>query len=149
MILLKHDNLFHSGAEALVNAVNCVGVMGAGLAKAFKVRYPAMNDEYELYCRLGILKPGTMHTYILDPIQGKYIINFPTKDDWKNPSRIEYIDEGITDLLNVVDKFKIKSVAVPALGCGLGGLLWPEVYKLLLDLDGNLPEVTWMIYSPQ
>lgn len=148
-ILLKTDNLFESGADALVNAVNCVGVMGAGLAKAFRDKFPGMNDEYELYCRLGLLTPGEVHTYILDPKQGKYIINFPSKDDWRDPSKLEYIDEGIDALLMTVSRFKMQSVAVPALGCGLGGLEWSEVYNLLKDLDGNMPNVTWMIYPPQ
>lgn len=146
---MRTDNLFYSGADALVNAVNCVGVMGAGLAKAFKVRYPAMNDEYELYCRLGLLKPGVMHTYILDPNQGKYIINFPSKDDWRDPSKIEYIQLGISALVLETWRWKFKSVAIPALGCGLGGLDWKDVRPLFNTLEKAFPDVTWMIYPPQ
>jgi O-acetyl-ADP-ribose deacetylase (regulator of RNase III) len=149
MISQGVGSIFNSNAEAIVNAVNCVGVMGAGLARAFKDRYPLMYEQYALKCRLGILTPGTIDLYILDANKPKYIINFPTKDHWRNPSDIKYIVGGINPLVEHVKQWKIKSVAIPALGCGLGGLDWKEVKKWLYVLDEFVPTVNWILYDPQ
>jgi len=146
-ILLKTDNLFDSGADALVNAVNCVGVMGGGIALEFKNRYPEMFRQYALYCERGFFRPGVVMTYQHD--DGKYVINYPTKDDWRNPSRLSYVIKGFDSLLIRVKNFDIKSVAIPALGCGLGGLDWNEVRPILYALNDEMPNVTWMIYPPQ
>lgn len=148
MITEGKGSIFDSDAEAIVNAVNCVGVMGAGLAKAFKDRFPHMNEQYEVKCSRGLLRPGQLDIYVVDSTP-KYIINFPTKDDWKHPSRMEYIQEGIAALHFEVFKWKIRSVAIPALGCGLGGLDWKDVKPELMDLDKIWPNVNWIIYDPQ
>jgi O-acetyl-ADP-ribose deacetylase (regulator of RNase III) len=150
-ILLKTDNLFDSGAEALVNAVNCVGVMGGGIALAFKNRFPEIMSEYNRHCERKYLRPGTIIAHPLeDNAAGtKWVISYPTKIDWRDPSRLSYIIKGFHGLLLRVERLEIQSVAIPALGCGLGGLKWSEVEPILYALDEGLPEVTWMIYPPQ
>jgi len=141
-------SIFDSDAEAIVNAVNCVGVMGAGLAKAFKDKYPHMDEQYGVKCKLGLLRPGLLDIYVVDS-SPKYIINFPTKDDWRSPSLMEYIYDGVSALHYEIWRWKIKSVAIPALGCGLGGLDWKDVRPVLTDLDKIWPDVEWIIYDPQ
>lgn len=148
MITKGEGSIFDSNAEAIVNAVNCVGHMGGGLAKAFKDRFPHMNEQYEVKCKLGLLRPGLVDLYVVDSTP-KYIINFPTKDDWRKPSLIEYIYQGRGELMWTVRKWKINSVAIPALGCGLGGLDWKDVKPLLEEMDKVYPEVNWIIYDPQ
>ncbi len=148
MLIKGKGSIFDSDAEAIVNAVNCVGVMGAGLAKAFKDKYPHMNEQYVVKCRNGMLKPGKLDIYVVDS-SPKYIINFPTKDHWKFPSKLDYIYTGITELLIAVHDWKIKSVAIPALGCGLGGLDWAEVRPILEKLNIFWPDINWIIYDPQ
>jgi len=148
MITVGKGSIFDSGADAIVNAVNCVGVMGAGLAKVFKEKYPHMNEQYEVKCRLGLLRPGILDIYVIDSTP-KYIINFPTKDHWKNPSEINYIHSGIAELLFISWKWKLNSVAIPALGCGLGGLDWKDVKPSLMNMDKVCPNVNWIIYDPQ
>lgn len=148
MITAGEGSIFDSDADAIVNAVNCVGVMGAGLAKAFKDRFPHMNEQYEVKCKLGLLKPGQLDIYVIDSTP-KYIINFPTKDDWRNPSELKYILSGRRAMIDVVEQYKMKSVAIPALGCGLGGLSWGVVKPILRNLDALAPQVEWIIYDPQ
>lgn len=138
-------NIFDSNAQALVNPVNCVGVMGAGLARQFAKRYPKMLREYQEVCRDGELKPGLMHVYRLH--NQRYIINFPTKNHWREKSRLEYIVSGLEELSVVLQEYMIDSIAIPALGCGLGGLDWEDVRPLL---EGFRPEgVRVEIYPPQ
>ena len=141
-------SIFDSDAEAIVNAVNCVGVMGGGLAKAFKDRFPHMNEQYEVKCKLGLLRPGQLDIYVVDS-SPKYIINFPTKDDWKDPSKLDYLYTGRAELLFTVWQWQMKSVAIPALGCGLGGLRWENVKPILTDLDKVMPEVNWISYDAE
>lgn len=149
MITEGKGSIFDSDADAIVNAVNCVGVMGGGLAKAFKDRFPHMYEQYLLQCAYGVLRPGKMDLYFLDPANHKFIINFPTKDDWRKPSELSYIYSGSAELMHLVGLYKIKSVALPALGCGLGGLSWGVVKPLLEEMDKVYPEVNWIIYDPQ
>ena len=127
MITFKQGDLFQDSAEALVNPVNCVGTMGKGLAKEFKRKFPDNFREYVRACRAGRVRPGRMpvfHTH--RPEINRYIINFPTKRDWRDPSRIEDIEAGIQVLADEVRNRRIRSLAIPALGCGLGGLPWPR-----------------------
>lgn len=128
-------DIFDSGCEALVNAVNCIGVMGKGLAFQFKKRYPEMFQDYQKACRDG-LRPGQMHIW---ENEGKYIINFPTKDDL-SPSKLEYIRSGLIALAEVIKEKEIKSIAIPALGCGLGGLSWGQVQNELVRFSKKLPD---------
>lgn len=144
----KKGDLFESGCEALVNAVNCIGIMGAGLAAAFKKRFPKMNKDYIRICKAGGLKPGLMHIWTNPENDPKYIINFPTKNDL-SPSKLEYITDGLDKLKHVVESREIKSIAIPALGCGLGGLSWGVVKTHIENFADDLPEDTKvLIYEP-
>lgn len=138
MIRWVRGNIFDSEAELLVDPVNCVGISGAGLAKEFKQRYPNAVKAYEAACREGLIAIG----------QGLWVdcvYFFPTKDHWRRPSQLEYIEAGLRDFVTRIAIFH--SVAFPALGCGLGGLRWPAVKalmeKYLADLDLDIE-----IYQP-
>lgn len=135
MIEFRQGGIFESGAEALVNPVNCVGVMGKGLALQFKKQYPDNFRFYAAACKSGNVRTGQVFVFEKDE---KYIINFPTKQHWRDPSRIEYIKSGLQDLAEAVRVMGIKSVALPMLGCGLGGLNWVEVKPLIVDALQNI-----------
>lgn len=150
MIHNGKGSIFDSVAEALVNPVNCVGVMGGGLALGFRHRYPAMHEQYLMKCQLGMIKiGGELDVFVEDATNRDFVINLPTKDHWKDPSKYEYIIDGLNKLIDAVDKWKINSVAIPALGCGLGGLDWRKVYSLIKELDVIKPNVDWIVYGPQ
>ena len=130
-------NILRSEREALVNTVNCTGVMGAGLALQFKQAYPQMYQAYRRECQAGLVRTGDVRPHTVPG--GKIIINFPTKRHWQNPSRMEYIEEGIESLRDLIAHHGITSLAVPPLGCGRGGLDWRQVRPLItarLDLPG-------------
>ena len=127
MIRYIDGNLLESDEEALVNPVNCVGIMGAGLAKQFKDKYPDMFDRYKELCRQGKFYGGYIHIY---QIKGKrkFIINFATKAHWKDKARLDYIAFGLETIARYLKYTPlIKSIAIPALGCGCGGLKWEDV----------------------
>ena len=135
----KNLSIFDSGTEAIVNPVNCVGVMGAGLAKAFKDRYPLMFLEYKKACNthsFNPLKPGSLFIYNHGELK---IICFPTKNHFSENSKIEYIDSGLISLSRAIKRLNIKSISIPMLGCGLGGLKQEDViplfYKHLSNVD--------------
>ena len=123
------NDIFNSDADALVNPVNTVGVMGAGLARAFREKYPKNYKVYKKACDDKTLKIGECLGFFEE---GKWIINFPTKIHWNNPSKLEYITSGLFDLIEMCDWLEINSVAVPMLGCGLGGLNKEEVKPLII-----------------
>jgi len=120
-------DMFESGAEALINTVNCVGVMGGGIAYQFKMRYPLMYQDYRAKCELKLLKPGGVYMYALDDYNPHLILNVATKDNPRNPSEYVWIEEACIGLRVIVEKKGIRSVALPALGCGLGGLDFKKV----------------------
>lgn len=117
-------DIFESDCQALVNPVNCVGVMGGGLAYVFKRKYPMTNRLYEMACKEGRLTTGKVFTVREKDV---FIICFPTKFDWQKPSEMDFITGGLLALLEEIKKLGIQSVAIPALGCGLGGLEWAPV----------------------
>ena len=134
MIQYKTGNLLNDSAEALINTVNTVGVMGKGIALQFKQAYPQMFKEYVRAHKESKLEIGKMHIYKLDELVGpKYIINFPTKQHWRAPSKIEFIEKGLVDLVKVLDELNIGSIAIPPLGCGNGGLEWKQVQPLIVN----------------
>jgi O-acetyl-ADP-ribose deacetylase (regulator of RNase III) len=128
MIEFTTGNILTADTEALVNTVNCVGVMGRGIALQFKNKFPNNFKAYEAACKKHEVMPGCMFVYNTDELTfPRYIINFPTKRHWKGKSRIEDIESGLEDLARVISERKIQSVALPPLGSGLGGLDWQEV----------------------
>jgi O-acetyl-ADP-ribose deacetylase (regulator of RNase III) len=149
MIQYKNDNLLESEAEALVNTVNTVGIMGKGIALQFKNQYPNNYKLYKQACKLNEVKVGKMFVIEESSLLGgkKTIINFPTKTDWRKPSEYEYIELGLRDLVEIIKERKIKSVAIPPLGAGNGGLDWNRVKilmeKYLKDIDSTI-----FIYQP-
>jgi len=137
MLSFRTGDLFESNADVLTNTVNCVGVMGAGVALAFKTRYPEMFRAYKRECRLQRLKPGRLH--IWDDPSGVAIINFPTKLHWREPSRYEYIELGLISLRGYLSQRGQVRVALPALGCGHGGLDWSRVSEMIRKHLSDLP----------
>jgi O-acetyl-ADP-ribose deacetylase (regulator of RNase III) len=132
MIQYKHSNLLLSNAEALVNTVNTVGIMGKGIALQFKESFPLNFKLYQKACKAGQVQIGSMFVTETGQFTGpKYIINFPTKTDWRSNTRIEYIEEGLNDLIKVIQEKHIQSIAIPPLGCGNGGLDWKDVKPLM------------------
>lgn len=133
------DDIFLSGADALVNPVNCVGVMGAGLAAVYKKRYPSMFKEYKEVCSLGKLQLGKLHIYKVDEFLT--IVNFPTKVDYREDSVLGSVETGMEALQQWTEtaKKRVKSIAIPALGCGLGGLEWSVVEPVILKYAETLP----------
>ena len=147
MITYSSGSIFDSGCDLLINPVNCVGVMGAGLAKEFKDRNPEMFSVYRSECLKGKLVPGCLLVYNAD--SDHYIIGcLATKDHWKQPSQLAWIKSGIIQLRELRAKIVFKSVAIPAIGCGLGGLPWDQVHNIILnELSGLNFRV--VIYPPK
>ena len=150
MIELKQDNLFHANVDALVNTVNTVGVMGKGIALQFKRTYPDNFKAYARACKAGEVVIGKMFTFDRGELTTpRFIINFPTKQHWRSPSRLEYIKSGLCDLIHEVERLGITSIAMPALGCSNGGLAWSDVKPLIMDAFNDVPDVRALLYEPQ
>lgn len=139
------DNILDSDCEALVNPVNCVGVMGAGLALQFQQKWPTMAAAHAHACKMDIIRLGKMWVYPV--VEGKKIINFPTKLHWRHRSQFTWIVDGLQDLTSILDWYEIQSIAIPPLGCGLGGLDWPLVEQAIHNALGDL-NVRVDIYPP-
>jgi O-acetyl-ADP-ribose deacetylase (regulator of RNase III) len=137
MTTIKVGNLFESRAQTLVNTVNCVGIMGKGIALEFKKRYPKMFKDYERRCAAGAVKLG--QPYLYKDLVDKWILNFPTKDHWRSVARLRDIIEGLECLEHHYREWDIQSLAVPPLGCGQGQLEWrvvgPTLYRYLSRLS--------------
>lgn len=148
MILYKKGNLLDDSAEALVNTVNTVGVMGKGIALQFKQGFPEVFREYEKAYRKKELMIGKMHVVPVQEMVGpQYVINFPTKRHWKEKSKPHYIEDGLKDLIKVVQDLGLTSIAIPPLGCGNGGMTWTKVKKLIEDAFQGI-NVEVRIYVP-
>lgn len=150
-IHIRSGNLFDADVEAIVNPVNCVGVMGRGLALAFKKRYRENYQEYLAACLAKKIMIGSVFiTRAIKPIPGNplYIVNFPTKVHWRDDSHIDYISSGLIALAEVIRTVKIKSIAIPALGCGLGRLNWENVHPLIVYHLMDLHDVDIWLYPP-
>lgn len=130
MITYVRTNIFESSADVLVNTVNTVGVMGKGLAKEFKRIYPDMFKSYQKYCENGLLTVGKLQLY---KTSNKWILNFPTKANWRSPSKLEYIEKGLIKFVANYERLGIKSISFPMLGCGNGGLSWEDEVKPLME----------------
>jgi uncharacterized protein YwgA/O-acetyl-ADP-ribose deacetylase (regulator of RNase III) len=136
-VTVHEGDIFKSRAQTLVNTVNCVGVMGKGIALGFRKRFPSMHDDYVARCERGEVKLG--RPYLYKQSEGPWILNFPTKDHWRSVSRLADIEAGLGYLSEHYQQWGIRSLAVPPLGSGLGGLEWqvvgPTLYRYLSDLD--------------
>ena len=149
MLELTRGDILKADAEALVNTVNCVGVMGRGIALQFRKAFPENFKAYKSVCDKKQLHPGIMFVYDLNRFQNpKYIINFPTKRHWKGKSKIEDIESGLEALVQEVSKNNIRSIAIPPLGCGLGGLDWTQVKQIIEKVFNALPDVHVLLYEP-
>jgi O-acetyl-ADP-ribose deacetylase (regulator of RNase III) len=149
MIKFQQGDILQAEAEALVNTVNCVGVMGRGIALQFKKAYPNNFKKYKAACENKKVIPGRMFIHNTDRcIMPRYIINFPTKRNWKNKSRIEDIESGLKALVKEVRELGISSIAIPPLGCGLGGLDWNIVCSMIEKAFEELPGVLVFLYKP-
>lgn len=150
MIELANGNLLAAPAEALVNTVNTAGVMGRGIALQFKQAYPGMFRAYEAACRAGEVTIGKMHVVDRGGLAGgpRWIINFPTKRHWRGGSRIADVEAGLADLIATVQRLGIRSIAIPPLGCGNGGLDWRDVRPRIEAAFASLPDVRVLLYPP-
>lgn len=149
MIHIKHSDILVADVDAVVNTVNCVGVMGKGIALQFKMKYPDNYKFYKKVCDQGKMVIGKILTYELKTSgHPKYIFNFPTKRHWKTKSNIEDIKSGLASLIAEVNRLKIKSIAIPALGSGQGGLNWQQVKPIIIDAFSHLPEIDVQLYEP-
>jgi O-acetyl-ADP-ribose deacetylase (regulator of RNase III) len=150
MTKLTQGNLLAAPAEALVNTVNTVGIMGRGIALQFKQAYPAMFRDYERACKAGEVKLGKVQVFDLGGLAGgpRWIINFPTKGHWRADSRMADIEAGLMDLVTTIRKLRIRSIAIPPLGCGNGGLVWNEVRPRIEAALAEVPEVEALVYAP-
>ena len=149
MIKFVTGNILDSQAQALVNTVNTIGVMGKGIALQFKKAYPNNYKAYKKACTDQEINIGKLFVFKdFNLTSGeKYIINFPTKKHWKNPSEYEFIEKGLDDLIRFLNQYSIKSIAIPPLGAGNGGLEWEKVKKIILEKLANL-DVEIFIYEP-
>lgn len=149
MIELRHGDILQAEAEAVVNTVNCVGVMGRGIALQFRKAFPENFDAYKQACDRKELHPGTMLVYDRQSLQNpRYIINFPTKRHWKGRSSIEDIEAGLKALVQEMRRLGVRSVAVPPLGCGLGGLRWEDVRPRIERAFAESPDIEVFLYEP-
>lgn len=146
---IAKGDLLEQRVDAIVNTVNTVGVMGKGIALQFRRKWPANYKAYEAACKRKEVVPCKM--FVFDNgglVEPKYIINFPTKRHWRQPSRLSDIECGLADLILQIKALKIKSIAIPPLGCGNGGLNWSEVRPLIEAAFQELPEVNVKLFAP-
>lgn len=150
MIEQTCGDILKSDTEALVNTVNCVGIMGRGIALQFKRAFPDNFKAYKRICDRKQLHPGHVFTFDLGRLESpRYVINFPTKRHWKGKSKLEDIRAGLKALVQEIRVRGIHSVAIPPLGCGLGGLDWSEVRSVVEEAFASSPEILVKLYEPQ
>lgn len=149
MLELKRGDILTADTEALVNTVNCIGIMGRGIALRFRKAYPENFDSYVAACKRGEVQPGRMFVFETDVLtRPRYIINFPTKRHWRGKSRMRDIESGLEALVAEVRRLGIRSIAIPPLGCGLGGLEWSEVRVRIERAMASLPDVRTVAFEP-
>jgi O-acetyl-ADP-ribose deacetylase (regulator of RNase III) len=143
----KHGNMLKEDVDALVNPVNTVGTMGKGLALQFKQNFPDAFPPYQKACKNGLLEIGQV-LVVPRTSPPRFVIHFPTKKHWRSQSQLSYISQGLDALVHSMDEHNIQSIALPALGCGLGGLAWPEVRSLIENSYQTKPDVHWLVFEP-
>ena len=141
MIIYHRTSILESTAKTAVNTVNCVGVMGKGLAHAYKARYPRMFKRYKTYCDEGLFDPGKLWLWKGDD---QWILNFPTKKHWKSPSKIEWIEAGLSKFVDTYEERGITHISFPKLGCGNGNLTWDSVRPIMEHYLNPLPIEIWI-----
>lgn len=150
MIESTTGNLLHARVDALVNAVNCAGVMGKGIALQFKQAFGAMYVAYRQAVKAGDVVLGRVHVFTCEgPKLPRYILNFPTKRHWKSRSQLADIESGLVDLVHQVRHLEIASLAIPPLGSGYGGLRWADVRPRIVDAFAALPQVRVLLFEPR
>ncbi|THJ71345.1 macro domain-containing protein [Candidatus Frankia alpina] len=151
MITEAAGNLLQADVDALVNTVNTAGVMGKGIALQFRRAYPEMFVAYQDAAKAGQLELGRMHVWPTGSFTGpRYVINFPTKGHWRSRSRLTDVERGLGDLVRVVGELNVRSLAVPPLGCGHGGLDWQQVEPRIRAAFGDLDQdVHVLLYPPE
>ena len=150
MIEFTSGDILNDESEALVNTVNCVGVMGRGIALQFKKAWPENFKAYEAACKREEVRPGRMFVYETGRLTPpRYIINFPTKRHWRGKSRIEDVEAGLSALADIIRQRDIRSIALPPLGSGLGGLDWTDVRAHIERILANLSDVRVRVYEPK
>lgn len=151
LLVWTSGDILAADCDALVNPVNCRGVMGAGLARAIAARWPEIIQPYREAVDTGKLRPGTLHAAWLDSVdRPRVIVNLPTKDDWRAPSTMDLVRASLTALVKFLEDHRgIFTIAVPALGCGLGGLSWADVRASIEEHALMGPACVWNIYAPQ
>ena len=145
-------DLLTAKVDALVNPVNTVGVMGKGLARQFKLAHPDMFEAYVSACHSGELVVGRVHVFAIAqprPDHPRFILNLPTKRHWRGKSKLEFVRDGLAALVDAVETHAIDSLAMPALGCGHGGLDWDEVRPLIVAALEPLSQVRVQLYAPR
>ncbi len=149
MIHYTKGNLLDAQAEALINTVNEMGVMGKGIALMFREAFPANTLAYEAACKGGEVRIGRMFVTENHALNGpRWIINFPTKKHWRHPSKLDWVQDGLKDLKRVIVEKKIKSIALPPLGCGNGGLEWDQVRPAIEAALSSLQDVNVIVFEP-
>ena len=149
MIEAGHGNLLTAEVDALVNAVNTAGVMGKGIALEFKRVFPANFRAYRAACGRGEVRVGQVWAFDTGgPGPRRYILNFATKQHWRSPSRLADIAAGLDSLVAVVRELDVASVAIPALGCGNGGLDWADVRPMIEQAGARMPAVRAVVFAP-
>lgn len=143
--IVSNGNIFNTECEALVNPVNIKGVMGKGLALAFKTKYPAHFANYQRACKSGEMTTDKVLAY--QEKDGPMIICLATKADWRDSSKMEYVSAGLDDLVNQIKALGIRSIAIPKLGCGLGGLDWNKVRPLIVEKMSAIDGINVEIYE--
>jgi O-acetyl-ADP-ribose deacetylase (regulator of RNase III) len=150
MIRYRDGSLFDAKVDALVNPVNCQGVMGAGLAKEFRNHFPEASNAYMAACHRQALQPGRLHVFDYKPGSvPRWVVHFPTKQSWRHPSRLEWVAWGLERLAATIQRRGIASVALPALGCGRGGLEWLAVREEIIRYLSTLDGVEVLVFPPQ
>ena len=149
MITYKTGDILAEETEALVNTVNCVGVMGRGIALQFKRAFPDNFKAYAARCKRNEMQPGRVFVFKTGRLTNPhYIINFPTKRHWRGKSRMEDIESGLASLAEEIRAHGIRSIAIPPLGSGLGGLDWPEVRDRMQAVLDEYEDVKIIIFEP-
>ena len=148
MITIKTGDILREQTDALINTVNCVGVMGRGIALQFKKHFPNNFKDYKLACDRNEVRPGKIFIHETGELYPRYIFNFPTKRHWRGESKIEDIEAGMISLTNEIRHLKISSIAIPPLGSGLGGLEWNDVLPIIKKHLSTVTDVDVTIFEP-